>query len=64
MDSCKGFMLMELARPWSDERAELFHYRTREKVEVDTVLDNGRGQVVTDLPKATTGPTAHSRRSG
>lgn len=26
--------------------AELFHYRTRDKVEVDVVLENRRGQVV------------------
>lgn len=44
----EGFVLMELARQlsWSDERAELFHYRTRDKVEVDAVLENRRGQVV------------------
>ena len=44
----EGFVLMELARQltWSDQRAELFHYRTRDKVEVDAVLENRRGQVV------------------
>lgn len=44
----EGFVLMELARQltWSNERAELFHYRTRDKVEVDAVLENRRGQVV------------------
>ncbi|WP_232326589.1 ATP-binding protein [Microbispora sp. ATCC PTA-5024] len=44
----EGFVLMELARQltWSDERAELFHYRTKDKVEVDAVLENRRGQVV------------------
>ena len=44
----EGFVLMELARQltWSDERAELFHYRTRDQVEVDAVLENRRGQVV------------------
>ncbi len=30
----------------SDERAELWHYRTRDKVAVDAVLENRRGQVV------------------
>ncbi|MDH2425042.1 ATP-binding protein [Sphaerisporangium sp. TRM90804] len=44
----EGFVLMELARQltWSEERAELFHYRTKEKVEVDAVLENRRGRVV------------------
>ncbi|WP_106397260.1 ATP-binding protein [Actinocorallia populi] len=44
----EGFVLMELARQltWSQERAELFHYRTKDKVEVDAVLENRRGQVV------------------
>jgi uncharacterized protein len=44
----EGFVLMELARQltWSDERAQLSHYRTRDKVEVDVVLENRRGQVV------------------
>ena len=43
-----GFVLMELARQltWSRERAELFHYRTKDKVEVDAVLENRQGQVV------------------
>ncbi len=44
----EAFVLMELARQltWSDERAELFHYRTKEKVEVDAVLENRQGRVV------------------
>jgi uncharacterized protein len=44
----EGFVLMELARQltWSEERAELYHYRTRDKVEVDAVLENRRGRVV------------------
>ncbi len=39
---------MELARQitWSDEEVELFHYRTRDQVEVDAVLENRRGEVV------------------
>jgi predicted AAA+ superfamily ATPase len=39
---------MELARQvtWSDTRVELFHYRTRDKVEVDVVLENRQGKVV------------------
>ncbi len=44
----EGFVLMELARQltWCDERAELFHYRTRDDVEVDAVLESRRGRVV------------------
>ncbi len=44
----EGFVLMELARllTWSRERAELFHYRTKDGVEVDAVLENRQGQVV------------------
>jgi predicted AAA+ superfamily ATPase len=44
----EGFVLMELSRQltWSAERAELFHYRTRDQVEVDAVLENRRGEVV------------------
>jgi hypothetical protein len=39
---------MELARQasWSDTVVELWHYRTRDQVEVDAVLENRRGQVV------------------
>jgi uncharacterized protein len=44
----EGFVLMELARQltWSRQRAELFHYRTKDGVEVDAVLENRQGQVV------------------
>lgn len=44
----EGFVLMELARQltWAEERVELFHYRTKDKIEVDAVLENRRGQVV------------------
>ncbi|GAA4218162.1 ATP-binding protein [Streptosporangium album] len=44
----EGFVLMELARQltWSDGRVELFHYRTKDKVEVDAVLENRQGRVV------------------
>jgi predicted AAA+ superfamily ATPase len=39
---------MELARQatWSQTQAELFHYRTKDQVEVDAVLDSRRGKVV------------------
>jgi predicted AAA+ superfamily ATPase len=44
----EGFVLMELARQltWADEQVDLFHYRTKDQVEVDAVLENRRGQVV------------------
>lgn len=44
----EGFAGMEIARQltWSQQRAELFHYRTKDKVEVDIVLENRRGEVV------------------
>ncbi|MFC6083177.1 ATP-binding protein [Sphaerisporangium aureirubrum] len=43
----EGFVLMELARQltWSDERAELFHYRTKDQVEVDAILETRQGKV-------------------
>jgi len=39
---------MELARQatWSDARVDLFHYRTKDKVEVDVILENRQGKVV------------------
>jgi predicted AAA+ superfamily ATPase len=44
----EGFVAMEIARQltWSRRRAELYHYRTRDKVEVDVVLEDRRGRVV------------------
>jgi predicted AAA+ superfamily ATPase len=50
----EGFVLMELARQltWSDEFIELFHYRTKDTVEVDAMLENWRGQVVAIEVKA------------
>ncbi|MBN6053515.1 ATP-binding protein [Nonomuraea sp. RK-328] len=44
----EGFVLMELSRQltWADERADLYHYRTKDKVEVDAVLENRQGRVV------------------
>jgi uncharacterized protein len=53
----EGFVAMEIARQlaWSLERVELFHYRTKDKVEVDLVLQNRRGQVVAiDVKAAST----------
>ena len=42
------FVLAELARQltWSTERARLYHYRTKDKVEVDAVLETPDGRVV------------------
>ncbi|QVI23898.1 DUF4143 domain-containing protein [Nocardia tengchongensis] len=56
----EGFVLMELARQrtWSTEDVEMYHYRTRDGVEVDAVLENRRGEVVGIEVKAasTVGP--------
>ncbi|BDH58709.1 ATP-binding protein [Tsukamurella sp. PLM1] len=44
----EGFVAMEIARQltWSETRAELFHYRTKDQVEVDIVLEDRQGRVV------------------
>lgn len=44
----ENFVVMELARQltWSHERVRLFHYRTKDKVEVDVVLETPDGRVV------------------
>jgi predicted AAA+ superfamily ATPase len=56
----EGFVLMELARQltWSRQRAELFHYRTKDKVEVDAILETRQGNIVGIEVKAssTVGP--------
>ena len=31
---------------WSNARVDLFHYRTKDKVEVDVILENRQGKVV------------------
>ncbi|MFC7623159.1 ATP-binding protein [Microlunatus sp. GCM10028923] len=50
----EGFVAMEIARQltWSRTRAELFHYRTKDKVEVDLVLEDRRGRAVAIEVKA------------
>jgi predicted AAA+ superfamily ATPase len=50
----EGFVLMELQRQltWSSERVELSHYRTKDKMEVDAILENRRGEVVAIEVKA------------
>lgn len=44
----ENFVLMELARQltWSQERARLFHFRTRDKVEVDAVVETADGRII------------------
>lgn len=44
----ENFVLMELARQitWSDERVSLHHYRTKDGIEVDAVLEAADGRVV------------------
>ncbi|GAA4383029.1 ATP-binding protein [Agromyces bauzanensis] len=44
----EAFVAMEMARQltWSRTRAELSHYRTKDQVEVDIVLEDRRGRVV------------------
>jgi uncharacterized protein len=48
------FVLMELARQltWSSERARLYHYRTKDRVEVDAVLETPDGRVLAIEVKA------------
>lgn len=48
------FVLMELARQltWSDERARLYHYRTRDNVEVDAILESAAGDLIAIEVKA------------
>ncbi len=50
----EGFVLGELARQltWSRRRAVLSHYRTKDGMEVDAVLEDRRGQVVAIEVKA------------
>jgi len=50
----ESFVAMEIARQltWASQTIDLFHYRTRDGVEVDLVLANRRGQVVAVEVKA------------
>lgn len=52
----EGFVSMEIARQltWSKRRAEMSHYRTKDGVEVDVVLEDRRGNVVGIEVKAAT----------
>lgn len=44
----ENFVLMELARQlsWSEQRGRLFHYRTKDQVEVDAVVERPDGRVI------------------
>lgn len=44
----EAFAAMEIARQltWSEQQVEMSHYRTRDQVEVDLILENDRGKVV------------------
>jgi uncharacterized protein len=48
------FVLMELARQltWCSQRARLYHYRTKDRVEVDAVLETPDGRVIAIEVKA------------
>ncbi len=50
----EGFVLMELARQisWSHPSVELWHYRTRDGLEVDAVLEDRMGRVIAIEVKA------------
>jgi hypothetical protein len=59
----EGFVVMELARQatWSQTRVELFHYRTKDDVEIDAVLESRQGKVVgIEVKAASTGGPALS----
>jgi hypothetical protein len=44
----ENFAVMELTRQltWSDERGRLYHYRTKDKLEVDAVIETPDGRVI------------------
>lgn len=50
----ENFVLMELARQltWNDQRVRLHHYRTKDQIEVDAVLEAADGRVVAVEVKA------------
>jgi uncharacterized protein len=44
----ENFVVMELARQltWSEQRGRLYHYRTKDQVEVDAVIETPDGRVI------------------
>lgn len=50
----ENFVVMELARQltWAGERARLYHYRTKDKLEVDAVIEAPDGRVIAVEVKA------------
>jgi hypothetical protein len=44
----ENFVVMELARQltWAGERARIYHYRTKDKLEVDAVIETPDGRVI------------------
>ncbi len=50
----EGFVVMELARQltWSNEEIRLFHYRTKDKIEVDAILETNDGRIAAVEVKA------------
>jgi predicted AAA+ superfamily ATPase len=55
----EGFVFSELLKlsAWADEGVSLFHYRDRDKFEVDFVLENAAGQILGIEVKATASVT-------
>lgn len=56
----ENFVVMELARQltWAEERGRLYHYRTKDKLEVDAVIETPDGRVIAVEVKA--GATART----
>lgn len=56
----ENFVVMELARQltWSEERGRLYHYRTKDKLEVDVVIETPDGRVIAVEVKA--GASVHT----
>ncbi|MEU0539951.1 ATP-binding protein [Nocardia sp. NPDC005978] len=52
----ESFVTAEVARQltWADQEIRMYHYRTRDNVEVDIVLENNRHQVIAIEVKAAT----------
>lgn len=50
----EGFITMELARQltWAQEEIRLYHYRTKDKVEVDAILETNDGRIAAVEVKA------------